>query len=76
MLAALRRRLLEGVAPGAEVVFFQHDEVVLHCPTDVGREAAQCVADSADEATQLLFGPTQVRFPFEGKVVSCYADAK
>jgi DNA polymerase-1 len=76
MLAALRRRLLQGVAPGAEVVFFQHDEVVLHCPTDVGHEAAQCVADSADEATQLLFGPTQVRFPFEGKVVSCYADAK
>jgi len=76
MLAALRRRLVQGVAPGAEVVFFQHDEVVLHCPTDVGHEAAQCVADSADEATQLLFGPTQVRFPFEGKVVSCYADAK
>ena len=36
MLAALRRRLLEGAAPGAEIVFFQHDEVVLHCPADVG----------------------------------------
>lgn len=76
MLAALRRRLLHGAASGAEIVFFQHDEVVLHCPTDVGHEAAQCVAESADEATWLLFGSTPVRFPFEGKVVACYADAK
>ena len=76
MLAALRRRLLRGAAPGAEIVFFQHDEVVLHCPTDVGHEAAQCIAESAEEATRLLFGSTPVRFPFEGKVVACYADAK
>ena len=76
MLAALRRRLLQGAAPGAEIVFFQHDEVVLHCPTDVGHEAARCVAESAEEATRLLFGSTPVRFPFEGKVVACYADAK
>jgi DNA polymerase-1 len=76
MLAALRRRLLRGAAPGAEIVFFQHDEVVLHCPTEVGHDAAQSVAASAEEATRLLFGSTPVRFPFEGKVVACYADAK
>jgi len=45
-------------------------EVVLHCRSDVGHEAAQCIAESADEATRLLFGPTPVRFPFEGKVVT------
>jgi DNA polymerase I len=76
MLAALRRRLLAGAAAGAEIVFFQHDEVVLHCPTEIGSAAAHLVADSAAEATQLLFGSTPVRFPFEGKVVTCYADAK
>jgi DNA polymerase-1 len=76
MLAALRRRLLEGAAAGAELVFFQHDEVMLHCPTESGSEAAQAVADAAEEATRLLFGSTPVRFPFEGKVVDCYADAK
>ena len=76
MLAALRRRLLDGTAPGAEIVFFQHDEVVLHCPTEVGPDAVQVVTDSAAEATRLLFGSTPVRFPFEGKVVNCYADAK
>jgi DNA polymerase family A len=76
MLAALRRRLMHGATPGAEIVFFQHDEVVLHCPADVGNETAQCVSESAEEATRLLFGSTPVRFPFEGKVVACYADAK
>jgi DNA polymerase-1 len=76
MLAALRRQLLDDVAPGAEIVFFQHDEVVLHCPADVGPQAARAVADSAEEATRLLFGSTPLRFPFEGKVVTCYADAK
>jgi DNA polymerase I-like protein with 3'-5' exonuclease and polymerase domains len=76
MLAALRRRLLQDVAPGAEIVFFQHDEVVLHCPAEVGQEAAEAVSASAEEATRLLFGSTPVRFPFEGKAVTCYADAK
>jgi DNA polymerase-1 len=76
MLAALRRRLQQGVAHGAEIVFFQHDEVILHGPTEVGQEAAEAVSASAEEATRLLFGSTPVRFPFEGKVVTCYADAK
>jgi DNA polymerase-1 len=76
MLAALRRRVLDGAAPGAEIVFFQHDEVVLHCPTEVGSDAAQAVTEASEEATRLLFGSTPVRFPFEGKVVTSYADAK
>jgi DNA polymerase I-like protein with 3'-5' exonuclease and polymerase domains len=76
MLAALRRRLLDGAAPGAQIVLFMHDEVVLHCPAEVATKASRVVADSAEEATRLLFGPTPVRFPFEAKVVTCYADAK
>jgi DNA polymerase-1 len=76
MLAALRRRLLQDIAPDAEIVFFQHDEVVLHCPSEVAEDVADAVAASAEEATRLMFGSTPVRFPFEGKVVTCYADAK
>jgi DNA polymerase-1 len=76
MLAALRRRLLDGAAPGAEIVLFLHDEVVLHCPAASATEASRVVAESAEEATGLLFGATPVRFPFEAKVVTCYADAK
>lgn len=76
MLAALRRRLLDGAAPGAQIVFFQHDEVVLHCPEDVAEQASAEVSAAAQEATRLLFGSTPVRFPFDGKVVRSYADAK
>lgn len=76
MLAALRRRLLDGAAPGAEIVLFLHDEVVLHCPAATATDASRVVAESAEEATRLLFGATPVRFPFEAKVVTCYADAK
>ena len=57
-------------------MFFQHDEVVLHCPAEVAPAASRAVADSAEEATRLLFGATPVRFPFDAKVVTCYADAK
>jgi DNA polymerase I len=76
MLAALRRRLLDGAAPGAQIVFFQHDEVVLHCPEGVAEQASAEVTSAALEATRLLFGATPVRFPFDGKVVRDYADAK
>jgi DNA polymerase-1 len=76
MLAALRRRLLDGVAPDAEIVFFQHDEVVLHCPEGVAEQTSQAVAEAAEEATRLLFGRTPVRFPFVASAVTCYADAK
>jgi DNA polymerase-1 len=34
------------------------------------------VTEAAEEATRLLFATTPVRFPFEAKVVTCYADAK
>ena len=76
MLAALRRRLLEGAAPGAQIVFFQHDEVVLHCPEGVAPLTSALLVAAAEEATRLVFGTTPVRFPFEAAAVRCYADAK
>lgn len=76
LLAALRRRLLAGAAPGAELVFFQHDEVVLHCPEEQAPEAAAALTEAAEEASRLVFGQTAVRFPLEVATVRCYADAK
>ncbi len=80
MLAALRRRLTalgadeNGSAP--RLVFFQHDEVMVHAPTALADAVADAVAESAAEATALVFGPTPVRFPLETRIVECYADAK
>jgi DNA polymerase-1 len=73
VLAALRRRLA-GTA--AQLVFFQHDEVLVHCPAELADTVASEVDSSAAEASRLVFGPTAVRFPLHAKVVDCYADAK
>jgi DNA polymerase I len=73
VLAALRRRL---TGTPAQLVFFQHDEVLVHCPAELAPTVASEVEASALEATRLVFGDTAVRFPLQSIVVACYADAK
>jgi DNA polymerase-1 len=73
VLAALRRRLL---STDAQIVFFQHDEVIVHCPADLAEQVASEVDGAAQEATRLVFGATPVRFPLQANIVDCYADAK
>ncbi|MEU6276896.1 bifunctional 3'-5' exonuclease/DNA polymerase [Streptomyces populi] len=73
MLAALRRTC-SGLA--AELVFFQHDEVIVHCPAEEADTVVAAIRDAAELAGRLTFGPTPVRFPFTTAVVRCYADAK
>ncbi len=58
------------------LVFFQHDEVIVHCPEALAQDVVAAVADAADEAGRLVFGPTPVRFPVTTAVVTSYADAK
>ncbi|MDO3646262.1 bifunctional 3'-5' exonuclease/DNA polymerase [Nocardia mangyaensis] len=60
----------------AELVFFQHDEVIVHCPLDEATEVAEAISVAAETAGRLAFGPTPVRFPFTTAVVECYGDAK
>lgn len=73
LLAALRRTL-SGMA--AELVFFQHDEVIVHCPEEEAEAVVAAIREASDLAGRLTFGPTPVRFPFTTAVVECYADAK
>lgn len=73
LLAALRRTCA-GLA--AELVFFQHDEVIVHCPQEEADTVVQAIREAADLAGRLTFGQTPVRFPFTTAVVECYADAK
>ncbi|WP_255953240.1 bifunctional 3'-5' exonuclease/DNA polymerase [Streptomyces odontomachi] len=72
MLAALRGRCA-GMA--AELVFFQHDEVIVHCPVEEAERVSAAVQEAADEAGRIMFGEVPVRFPFAAAVVDCYADA-
>jgi DNA polymerase-1 len=75
LLAALRRRLAEH-APKAEIVFFQHDEVIVHCPNETSELVTHEFTEAAAEAGKLVFGDTPVRFPLQVATVDCYADAK
>ncbi|WP_103565777.1 bifunctional 3'-5' exonuclease/DNA polymerase [Actinomadura rubteroloni] len=74
LLGALRRRLTALGPP--RLVFFQHDEVIVHTPAAFADAVAAAVPDAADEARDLLFPGTPVVFPMETSVVDCYADAK
>jgi DNA polymerase family A len=79
LLASLRGRLagLTGPAAGPpELVFFQHDEVIVHCPAAAADQVVSAVSAAAGDAARLLFGATQVSFPMTTAVVGCYADAK
>lgn len=61
---------------GPELVFFQHDEVIVHCRQEHADAVVAAVTQAASEASRLVFGPTQVAFPLSTAVVDCYADAK
>lgn len=73
LLATLRGGL---PGTGAHIVFFQHDEVLVHCPAAQADTVSRLVHDAADRAARLLFGGTPVRFPLDVSVVDCYAEAK
>jgi DNA polymerase-1 len=73
LLAGLRRRLA-GVE-AAELVFFQHDEVIVHAPATAADRVVEAVREAGVDAARLLFGDSGVRFPLEAVVAECYADA-
>ncbi|WP_229698557.1 bifunctional 3'-5' exonuclease/DNA polymerase [Wenjunlia tyrosinilytica] len=74
VLAVLRRHLTALGPP--RLVFFQHDEVVVHTPSELAPDVTRAVDAAAAEATRLLFGPTPVPFPLQSHVVGSYAEAK
>ncbi len=73
-MAALRRRL--RALPGRpHLVFFLHDEVVVHAPADVADDVAHAVRDAATEAGRLLFGDCPVEWALDVAVVDSYDQA-
>lgn len=81
-MGAIRRRLWELGPQGASLtarphlVFFLHDEVVVHTPRQFADEVAAALRESAAEAGRLLFGPTPVEFALTVSIADTYADAK
>ena len=85
-MAGLRGRLLglgQGVGQGrreftagAHLVFFLHDEVVVHCPEDLAEQVEREVRAAAADAGRLLFGALPVEFPVTVAIVDDYGQAK
>ena len=78
LLATLRTALtgigVEGARP--ELVFFQHDEVIVHCRAEDAAEVTALLEQAAETAGRVVFGDTPARFPLDIAAVECYADAK
>ncbi|MGN8245713.1 bifunctional 3'-5' exonuclease/DNA polymerase [Cellulomonas soli] len=74
-MASLRRRLRD-IDGRPHLVFFLHDEVMVHTPAHVADQVAQAVRDAAAEAGRLLFGDTPVDFALQVAVVDSYDQAK
>jgi DNA polymerase-1 len=72
LIATLRTAL----PTAAELVFFQHDEVIVHCPTELADEVGETIDRAAAQATYLVLGLTPVRLLLKTATVTSYADAK
>jgi hypothetical protein len=73
LLALVRNQLWDL---DAELVFFQHDEVIVHCREDDAGKVAETLQAAANRAGIMLFGDTGVHFVMDAKVVDSYSDAK
>jgi DNA polymerase family A len=77
MLANLRAGLMKlDAAARPELVFFQHDEVIVHCQEHLADAVVAAATKAASDAGRQVFGATQVVFPLTTAVVTCYGDAK
>ena len=79
-IADLRNRLWRLGGAGAldrrpHLVFFLHDEVVIHTPADLADATVAAVSEAAASAGGLLFRDLAIDFPLTTAVVTSYADA-
>lgn len=86
-MAGLRQRLLvlgsstpDDVDHGAidcgraHLVYFLHDEVIVHAPAALAEAAAAAIVESATAAGQLLFGDCGVEFALDVDIVDSYGE--
>jgi DNA polymerase-1 len=80
-MAGLRRRLAllgpeQPLRERPHLVFFLHDEIVVHTPVGLADAVAAEVRTAADEAGKILFGAVPVQFPVSVAIVDSYDKAK
>jgi DNA polymerase-1 len=79
-MGSLRSRLAARfpgpVTAGPHLVFFVHDEIVVHAPAEHAEWVAEQVRAAAEDAGRLLFRDFPVVFPLSVAVVDDYGQAK
>jgi DNA polymerase-1 len=60
----------------AHLVFFLHDEVIVHTPAELAPQVEEVIRDAARRAGELLFGDFPVDFPLSVATVENYAPAQ
>ena len=85
-MAEIRRELAALARPGEQnppswdrsphLVFFLHDEVIVHTPAAQAEVVAQIIVTAAETAGRLLFGDFPVDFMLTVATVDNYAEAK
>lgn len=73
-LSTLRQSLRR--VSGAEIVFFQHDELMVHTPIEHAELVADMTSEAAELACRLVFPGGRARTPVRPVLVDNYADAK
>jgi DNA polymerase I len=76
-MAGLRRALVDLGEIGARphLVYFLHDEVIVHSPEDCALQVVELIKAAATRAGQMLFGDSGVEFALEVSVVDHYGQA-
>lgn len=78
-IADLRNRLWRlgdgSLVDRPHLVFFLHDEVVIHAPGALAEQVAAEAAEAAATAAGLLFRDLTIDFPLNVSIVESYADA-
>jgi DNA polymerase-1 len=83
-IGALRRRLWELQGEGSDrplterphLVFFLHDELIVHTPAALAPAVANELRAAAADAGRMLFGTAPVEFALSVSVVDRYSDAQ
>ena len=79
-MGSLRSRLTVrfpgAVTDGPHLVFFVHDEIVVHAPEEHAEWVATQIREAAVDAGRLLFQEFPVTFPLSVAVVGAYSEAK
>jgi DNA polymerase-1 len=57
------------------LVYFLHDELIVHAPAGLADDVAAAVRDAAAEAGRMLFGDAPVEFPLDLAATRSYASA-